>query len=66
MTLPSERARAVTNTREFLLRLINSEKTPRVPKKIREEAHRLLRHYPGDFYIEQSAKESPSIWEVED
>lgn len=47
MTLPSERTRAVNYTREFLYSLIDPRKTPRVPKHIREDASRLLRHYPS-------------------
>lgn len=47
MTTPDEAARAVANTREFLIELLNR---PRVPKEIREKAHRLLKHYPlGDY-----------------
>lgn len=46
MTLPNERFEAVALTRAFLERLLYPHKTPRVPKEIREEARRLLRHYP--------------------
>jgi hypothetical protein len=49
MTIPSERTRAVTQTEEFLYSLLDPKKTPRVPKSVREEAHRLLRHYPNKF-----------------
>jgi len=47
MTLPYERTRAVTQTEEFLYSLLDPKQTPRVPKSIRQEAHRLLRHYPN-------------------
>lgn len=49
MTLPYERTRAVVQVEEFLLSLIDPKKTPRIPRAIRQEAHRLLRHYPNKF-----------------
>lgn len=49
MTIPYERTRAVVQTEEFLLSLIDPKKTPRIPLAIRQEAHRLLRHYPNKF-----------------
>jgi len=52
MTIPSERTRAVTQTEEFLYSLLDPKKTPRVPKSIRQEAHRLLRHYPNKIEMD--------------
>jgi len=52
MTLPYERTRAVVQTEEFLLTLIDPKQTPRIPLAIRQEAHRLLRHYPRKFEME--------------
>lgn len=49
MTLPIERTYAVRNTEQFLLDLCNPKKTPRVPAGIREQARRLLRHYPTKY-----------------
>jgi hypothetical protein len=49
MTLPYERTRAVVNTHDFLLELLNPKLTPRIPKEIREQAHHLLRHYPSEY-----------------
>jgi hypothetical protein len=50
MTLPRERTRSVVNAREFLARLV-SPYVPngykRIPKPVREEALRLLRHFPS-------------------
>jgi len=57
MTLPIERTNAVKRTEQFLLDLCNAKKTPRVPASVREEARRLLRHYPTKYdlvYIEDS------------
>lgn len=47
MTLPYEQNLAVHNTREFLLSLLNPQRTPRVPRAIRLEARALLKHYPN-------------------
>lgn len=56
MTIPLERTNAVVNTEQFLVELLNPKKTPRVPRYIREQAHRLLRHYPTVFDMELIAK----------
>jgi hypothetical protein len=55
MTLPCERTRSVLSAQQFLLRLA----TPyggglkRIPSEARDEARRLLRHYPSwlDFTL---------------
>ena len=49
MTIPVERMNAVNHTREFLYELLNPQKTPRIPKYIREQALHCLRHYPSEF-----------------
>lgn len=46
MTLPDERRRAILQTKDFLIRLSNPRVTPDVDKALREEAIRLMRHYP--------------------
>jgi hypothetical protein len=55
MTLPNERTRSVLNTHQFLVRLANpyGGGLKRIPKDVRAEALRLLRHYPSwlDFTI---------------
>ena len=43
---PSQQVSAVVATRDFLLRLINTKETPRIPREVRREARALLRHYP--------------------
>lgn len=43
MTMPSERSRAVMQTREFLVEL-SQDNT--LPEKIRHDVRFLLRHYP--------------------
>jgi hypothetical protein len=61
MTTPDERTRAIVQTRVFLRELITSELTPGVPDDVREEACRLLRHYPlpGDMNI---AHQACAVW----
>lgn len=44
MTMPSERTRAIIQTREFLVELSRDNS---LPEAVRTEAHRLLRHYPS-------------------
>ena len=51
MTLPYEEQNAINCTREFLYDLLDSTKIPRVPKAVRKQALRLLRHYPGEYTI---------------
>jgi hypothetical protein len=49
MTLPHERTRAVLSTQDFLLRLASPPRAgglAGIPKDVRSEARRLLRHYP--------------------
>lgn len=52
MTLPNERTRAVLQTKSFLYRLMDAKETPRVPKSVREEARRLLKHFPSSVDLE--------------
>lgn len=46
MSLPHERARALVYARQFLLSLCMPWETPRVPRKIRQEARNRLKHFP--------------------
>lgn len=62
MTLPDERYRAVKHTRIFLHELCNPEKTPRVPKHVRETASWLLRHYPSEYDLKQASQGSPEVF----
>ena len=65
MTLPYERTRAVNFGREFLLELINPQKTPRIPKAIRKQAHDILRHYPSEVDMEViSRREDMAIQQI--
>ena len=60
--MPIERTWAIKNTKQFLLDLMDPKKTPRVPKAIRLEAYRCLRHYPGDYYMEQAQQLATEVF----
>lgn len=62
MTIPSERTRAVRLAGELLVALSDPKQTPGVPKQIRDRARRLLRHYPSQFDLDESARAAPNIW----
>lgn len=55
MTVPRERTNAVIFTESFLKDLLNPKVTPRVPKSIRQQAARCLRHYPSQWEMETIA-----------
>ena len=61
MTLPDERYRAIRQTRQFLIDLQDRTVYPRVPRAVRAEAYRLLRHYPGDYDLERLSEKSPDV-----
>ena len=63
MTLPDERYRAVRMAREFLYDLCDAKKTPGIPKRIRDQARGVLRHYPDDYHMNEAAKVAPHIFE---
>ena len=65
MTLPYERYNAVKRTEQFLIELLDSKKTPRVPKHIRERAYALLKHYPGGYYLDVVATKCPEVLETQ-
>lgn len=64
MTVPVERTNSVIWTEEFLLDLCNPQKTPRVPKAIRERARRMLRHYPSKFDMDVIANREDGCEEI--
>lgn len=49
MTISSERTSSLIITEQFLKDLLDPKKTPRVPKAVRQQASRCLRHHPGMF-----------------
>jgi hypothetical protein len=62
MTMPIERTWAIKNTKQFLVDLMDPKKTPRVPKAIRKEAYRCLRHYPGNYYMDRAQELAPEVF----
>lgn len=46
MTTRQEEINAVYRTRQFLVDLLDPQKTPKVPKYVRQESSHLLKHYP--------------------
>ena len=64
MTMPSERARSILRTREFLRDLLDRKKTPRVPMEIRKMAVSLLRHYPSAHYIKMAGDKAPDVFQL--
>ena len=50
MTTEYERWLAVDNTREFLYDLLRANN--HVPKVVKDEAKRLLKHYPTPYYTQ--------------
>ena len=60
MTLPYERKRAVNNTRTFLRDLLTDKY--KVSEEVRKEAYRCLKHYPGEYYMEEAAEQAPNIF----
>jgi hypothetical protein len=63
MTLPDERYRAVVQTAKFLESLSYSSETKRVPLAVRQEARRLLRHYPNAWDMSKVSQTSPDIFQ---
>ena len=61
MTLPDERYRALKWAEQFMQDLMDPQKTPRVPKRIRAQARAVLRHYPGEYYIDEIARRAPDL-----
>ena len=59
MTTPDERRRTLVQTGAFLKELRGNRA---LPEAVRQEAHRLLRHYPGLREIEHLAKVSQGAW----
>ena len=59
MTMPYERRNAVNNTRIFLLDLLAM---PDIPESVRDQAYYCLKHYPGEYYMEEARKAAPEVF----
>ena len=62
MTMPYERKTAVLRTEMFLMSLCNPKQTPRVPSSVRQEARRLLKHYPTKLNMDQAGEQAPGVF----
>jgi len=62
MTIPIERTWAIRNVREFLRALMDPQATKRIPKEIRHQAYRLLKHFPTDLDMRHAQRTAPDIW----
>jgi hypothetical protein len=62
MTLNYQRFNSVECARIFLYNLMDPKKTPRVPKKIRDEARVILKHFPSKGDMEIVSKAIPSLF----
>lgn len=51
MTLPYENFFSLQNTRNFLTELMDTKKSPKVPKAVRQRARNLLKNFPADYEI---------------
>jgi hypothetical protein len=49
--------------KSFCEDLLDSRKTPRVPKQIRQRALGVLRHFPEEYYLSMLAEARPDIIE---
>jgi hypothetical protein len=68
MTLPYERTRAVIHAVEFLTRLVspyNENGIKKIPKEVRQEALRVLRHFPRPCDIYAAATAAPDVFDAE-
>ncbi len=64
MTLPDERYRAVMWAERFLRDLAHDTVNyPRVPKKIRQEAGSILRHFPAEYEMKQASEKAPDVFQ---
>ena len=59
MTTSNERRSAVERTRKFLVNLMAY---PEISEEIRDQAYRCLKHYPGEYDMEQAAEQAPEIF----
>lgn len=66
MTLPDERYRAVLAAEKFLEDLMDSSKTPRVPRAIRDRARSVLRHYPSKWDMDRAATAAEHVFQTRD
>ncbi|WP_353621288.1 BPSL0761 family protein [Variovorax saccharolyticus] len=62
MTMPSERTRAVVETRRFLEKLAAGRMARESPERLQSYASSLLCHYPNDSDMHLTASFLPAWW----
>jgi hypothetical protein len=62
VTTAHQRTRSILQTREFLSGLASAEAWPELPSQVRDEARRLLRHYPEPWHISRLHERMPEEW----
>jgi hypothetical protein len=65
MTLPYEEYNSINSARRFLYDLLDTRKTPKVPRSIRLEARRILKHFPTCFSANEKYAEDLKKWGIE-
>jgi hypothetical protein len=66
MSLPHEQARALPQARNFLSELCIPGKIKRVPRAVRMEARRRLKHFPLSWDLERIVAEPGAIEHMEE
>jgi len=61
MTLPDERYRSIKMAEQLLRDLCDPKQTPRIPQQLRLRAAQCLRHYPGDYDLQQLERAAPHV-----
>ena len=56
MTMPDEMFNSLRNARHFMLALMDSKQTPKIPKAIRQRARDRLKHFPSEYEISELEK----------
>lgn len=62
MTMPSERTRAVVETRRFLEKLAAGRMVRESPQRLQNYAMSLLRHYPSAADMHLTSAALPAWW----
>lgn len=53
MTIPIEELYTLKHTRQFLMDLNDRDQYPRIPKRVRQVALSLLKHYPDQYILDK-------------
>jgi len=64
MTMPHEEYNSINSARRFLYDIMDPKKSPRVPKKIRLEARRIVKHFPTVFSANQKYEKDLKKWGI--